>query len=289
MSSIATAAAEDLGGGPRTTGIARHPLLCFSILTLVLSWLTVIPYALGVFPVPLLPCGPFLAAIITAALVGGRKGLRTYFRRLVQWRANVGWYAVALLAPVAGWVIVAYANVLLGAAPPDPAQLAGWSSIFTATLIFLVNPLTGAWEEPGWRGYALPLLLRRHSALVGSVVLGLMWTLWHLPMFVAGLIPWWDAALVFALTFVFTSIYLRTAGSVPIASSCTPRSTAAAGSSSRCSPETTGPDRTGWRRCSVPWSRSSPSWQPGSVASSARRPVPDDGAGRGHPDLNARI
>ena len=217
MSSIATAAAEDLGGGPRTTGIARHPLLCFSILTLVLSWLTVIPYALGVFPVPLLPCGPFLAAIITAAVVGGRPGLRTYFRRLVQWRVNVGWYAIALLGPVAGWLVVAYANVLLGAASPEPAQLAGWLSILTTTLVFLVNPLTGAWEEPGWRGYALPLLLRRHSALVGSVVLGLMWTLWHLPMFVAGLIPWWDAALLFALTFVFTAVYLRTAGSVPIA------------------------------------------------------------------------
>jgi uncharacterized protein len=217
MSSIATASAEDLGGGPRAAGIARHPLLCFSILTLVLSWLPVIPFAMGVFPAPLLPCGPFLAAIITAAVVGGRKGLRTYFRRLVQWRIGVGWYALALLAPVAGWAVVAYVNVLLGAASPEPAQLAGWSSIVTATLIFLINPLTGAWEEPGWRGYALPVLLRRHSALVGSAVLGLLWVLWHLPLFVAGLIAWADAAFLFAVTFIFTSIYLRTAGSVPVA------------------------------------------------------------------------
>jgi uncharacterized protein len=217
MSSLAAATAEDLGGGPRAGGIARHPLLCFSILTLILSWLTIIPYALGVFPVPLLPCGPFLAAIITAAVVSGRRGLRSYFRRLIQWRTGVGWYAVALLAPVAGWTVVAYLNVLLGAAPPDSAQLTGWSAILTTTLIFLINPLTGAWEEPGWRGYALPLLLRRHSALVGSAVLGVMWTLWHLPMFVVGLIPWWDAAFLFTLTFVFTSIYLRTSGSVPVA------------------------------------------------------------------------
>jgi len=217
MSSTATVTAEDLSGGPRAAGIARHPLLCFSILTLVLSWLTVIPYLLGVFPAPLLPCGPFLAAIITAGVVGGRKGVRSYFRRLIQWRTSVGWYALALLAPVVGWALVAYVNVLLGAAPPDSAQLAGWSSIATATLLFLVNPLTGAYEEPGWRGYALPLLLRRHSALVGSTVLGVMWTLWHLPMFVAGLLPWWNAAFLFALTFVFTSIYLRSSGSVPVA------------------------------------------------------------------------
>ena len=217
MSSIATALPEDLDGGPRAAGIARYPLLCFSILTLVLSWLPVIPYALGAFPGPVLPCGPFLAAIITAAVVGGRKGLRTYFRRLLQWRVGVGWYAVALLAPVAGWAIVAYANVLLGAAQPSAAQLAGWSSIVTATLIFFINPLTGAWEEPGWRGYALPLLLRRHPALVSSAILGVLWVLWHLPLFVAGHIPWADAAFVFALTFVFTAIYLRTAGSVPVA------------------------------------------------------------------------
>jgi membrane protease YdiL (CAAX protease family) len=217
MPSIATPVAEDLGGGPRAAGIARHPLLCFSVLTVVLSWLPVIPYALGAFPVPMLPCGPFLAAIITAAVVGGRRGVRSYFRRLIQWRAGVGWYGLALLAPVVGWALVAYVNVLLGAAPPEPAQIAGWSSIITTTLIFLINPLTGAWEEPGWRGYALPQLLRRHSALAGSTVLGVMWTLWHLPMFVAGLLPWWNAALVFALTFVFTAFYLRTAGSVPVA------------------------------------------------------------------------
>jgi uncharacterized protein len=213
----ATPATDDLGGAPGASGLAGHPLLTFTVLTLVLSWLPVIPYALGLFPAPLLACGPFLAAIITAAVVGGRKGLRAYFRRLIRWRVGVGWYVVAFLAPVAGWAIVAYVNVLLGAAPPTPAQLAGWSLIITATLGLLINPLGGAWEEPGWRGYALPLLLRRHSALLGSAVLGVIWALWHLPLFLTGLVPWPDAALVFALSFVFTAVYLRTAGSVLIA------------------------------------------------------------------------
>jgi uncharacterized protein len=214
----AAPAAYDLGDAPGTaSGLARHPLLTFTVLTLVISWLPVIPYALGLFPGTLLACGPFLAAIVTAAVVGGRKGLRTYFRRLIRWRVGVGWYVLALLAPVAGWAIVTYVNVLLGAAPPSPAQLAGWPLIVTSTLIFLINPLGGAWEEPGWRGYALPLLLRRHSALVASAVLGVIWTLWHVPMFLTGFVPWADAALVFVLSFVFTAIYLRTAGSVLIA------------------------------------------------------------------------
>jgi uncharacterized protein len=213
----AAAATDDLGGAPGASGLAGRPLLTFTVLTLVLSWLPVIPYALGLFPGPLLACGPFLAAIITAAVVGGRKGLRAYFRRLIRWRVGVGWYVLAFLAPVAGWAIVAYVNVLLGAAPPTPAQLAGWSLIITATLGLLINPLGGAWEEPGWRGYALPLLLRRHSALLGSAVLGVIWALWHLPLFLTGLVPWPDAALVFTLSFVFTAVYLRTAGSVLIA------------------------------------------------------------------------
>jgi uncharacterized protein len=208
---------DDLGGAPGASGLARHPLLTFIVLTLVLSWLPAVPYLLGVFPSPMLPCGPFLAAIITAAIVGGGKGLRAYFRRLIRWRVGVGWYVVAFLAPVTGWAIAAYVNVLLGAAPPSPDQLAGWSLILTSTLIFLINPLTGAFEEPGWRGYALPLLLRRHSALVASALLGVLWALWHVPVFLTGLIPWPDAALVFALSFVFTAIYLRTAGSVLIA------------------------------------------------------------------------
>ena len=186
-------------------------------MALVLSWLPVIPYALGLFPAPLLASGPFLAAIITVAAVGGKKGLRAYFRRLIRWRVGVGWYVVAFLAPVAGWAIVAYVNVLLGAAPPPPVQLAGWSLIVTSTLGLLINPFGGAWEEPGWRGYALPLLLRRHSALVASALLGVIWALWHIPLFLTGLIPWPDAVLVFALSFVFTAIYLHTAGSVLIA------------------------------------------------------------------------
>jgi hypothetical protein len=55
-----------------------------------------------------------------------------------------------------------------------------------------------------------PCFLRRHSALVASAVLGVIWALWHVPMFLTGLIPWPDAVLVFTLTFVFTALYLRT-------------------------------------------------------------------------------
>ena len=214
----AAPATHDHGGAPRAaSGRARHPLLTFTVLTLVISWLPVIPYALGFSPAPLLACGPFLAAIVTVALVGGRKGLRAYFRRLIRWRVGVGCYIVAFLAPVAGWAIVASVNVLLGAAPPTPAQLAGWSLIVTATLGFLINPFGGAWEETWLARVCAASVAAPPLRAGGQRLLGVIWALWHLPLFLTGLIPWPDAALVFALSFVFTAIYLRTAGSVLIA------------------------------------------------------------------------
>ena len=76
----AVPATHDLGGAPgAASGLARHPLLTFTVLTFAFSWLPVIPYALGLFPAPLLASGPFLAAIVTVALVGGRKGLAPIF------------------------------------------------------------------------------------------------------------------------------------------------------------------------------------------------------------------
>ena len=137
----AAPATHGLGGAPgAASGLARHPLLTFTVLTFVISWLPVIPYALGLFPAPLLASGPFPGGDRHRRRGRGRKGLHAYFRRLIRWRVGVGSYIVAFLAPVAGWAIVAYVNVLLGAAAPTPAQLAGWSLIVTATLGFLVNP-----------------------------------------------------------------------------------------------------------------------------------------------------
>src|SRR5919107_2894721 len=51
----------------------------------------------------------------------------------------------------------------------------------------LVTILGGPlFEEPGWRGFALPRLQPLHGPLVGSIILGLLWALWHLPLFWSG-------------------------------------------------------------------------------------------------------
>jgi membrane protease YdiL (CAAX protease family) len=152
------------------------------------------------------------------ALTGGKAGVVALLRRMVRWRVAPVWYAVALLLPVAINVAATVLNVLLGARPPSPAELGAWPGLIpTFFLLLLVPGLGGAWEEPGWRGYALPKLQASRSALLASLILGVGWAFWHLPLMVIGQIPLSDPLFVVAWTVVFTWMFNNTNGSVLIA------------------------------------------------------------------------
>ena len=200
-----------------TSVVKRHPLVTFFALAFGLSWLAAIPYALGLFPVPILTFGPSLAAVIVAALTGGRAGLRELLSRCLRWRVGLGWYAVALLSPIPLFLAMVYLNMLFGAPAPSFADLGAWSSLAVLLLGFLINPFGGAWEELGWRGYALPHLQAGRSALSASLILGVLWAAWHLPMFITGLIHWPDALAILGMSVVFSWLFNHTKGSVLIA------------------------------------------------------------------------
>jgi membrane protease YdiL (CAAX protease family) len=126
--------------------------------------------------------GPFVAAtIITSFLQRGRAGLRSYLRRFVQWRVRLRWYLVALIALP---LLVALAGLPWR---DGTEQLTGpivkVGATYLAYLAFLAL-LGGGQEEAGWRGFALPRLQVRHGPLLGTVLLGLLWGLWHLPLFI---------------------------------------------------------------------------------------------------------
>lgn len=178
--------------------IARHPLVSFFVLANALSWLAWIPYilsnnGLGLwdydFPVLLgtsqllgvLPgayLGPITSALLITALVDGRPGLRRWAGRLWRWRVNWRWYALALLGvPL---TLIAGSFVFSGGAVQAPS---------ISALVFLLPGLalqmitTGLAEEPGWRDFALPRLQDRFSPLASSFILGPLWALWHMPLF----------------------------------------------------------------------------------------------------------
>jgi len=204
---------------PRLSSVVKqHPMVTFFVLAYALSWWPSILYALDLLPQLIVGFGPFLAALVVLAFTRGKTGMGGLLRRMVRWRVGPRWYAVALLLPVGLTAVGAALNVfLLGARTPSSAELGGWSNLFVLFAILLLVPgLGGTWEEPGWRGYALPRLQTGHSALVASLILGVLWAFWHLPLMVVGEVNWSDLVLVIAVSVVFTWVFNSANGSVLI-------------------------------------------------------------------------
>jgi membrane protease YdiL (CAAX protease family) len=165
--------------------IIRYLVIAFSF-TWAFWWLAVLE-ARDVIPLPIPAVflgafGPMVAALTLAASEDGRAGLRSLLSRVVRWRVRPAWYGVALLGPPGIQLSAMALYVALGGQPPGPLALLGTlpTVLFLAVyyLLFVALP-----EEIGWRGYALPALQARYSALLSGAILGLVWATWHLPLF----------------------------------------------------------------------------------------------------------
>ncbi len=147
--------------------VRRHPLAVFVTLAYGLSWL---PWLWS--PGGLLPAGPFLAALLVFALVGGRPAVTAWLRKIAHWRVGARWYALVLLGPPAltfaavGLTVATGATPLPGSTTPGVAALAGQ---FVVVLAWV-----GLGEEPAWRGCALPMLLPGRSAVGAALLVGLI-------------------------------------------------------------------------------------------------------------------
>jgi membrane protease YdiL (CAAX protease family) len=122
--------------------------------------------------------GPLIAAVILAALEGE---LGNWWKRVSNWRVGKSGYcdiSVLFLAILMPLLLI---GLVLG---PFPTR-----SVLAAPLTYflpyiLYELLTSGMEEPGWRGYALPKLQEKFSAQKSSLILGLVWGLWHWPAFI---------------------------------------------------------------------------------------------------------
>lgn len=169
--------------------------------------------------------GPALSAIVVSAASQGQRGLRTLLPRLFVWRVGLRWYlAAVLLIPVAGSAVAAIymlANDLASALPsPDYWRATGWQHVLVWVSGTLLGTAISAGEELGWRGYALPRLQARYHPLLSSVVLGVLWGLWHFHPWM-GKVHLVDILLFTAGTVsasvIYTWLYSNTRGSVLIA------------------------------------------------------------------------
>lgn len=140
--------------------------------------------------------GPTGAALVLVLARLGGAGLRRWARLLCRWKLRWCWYVGPLLVPplVLASGVLAH-RALGGQTGPSEHDPALW---WTIPLIFTIVLVAGGpiGEEFGWRGYALPRLQRLVGPVVASLLLGLVWGLWHLPRMidptaVQSLIPWW--------------------------------------------------------------------------------------------------
>lgn len=170
-----------------------------------------------------------LAAIVIAAVEGRKGGVRELLKRGLIWRVGIQWWAIALLFTVIPSVAGLYLFNLFGGPTVDWSGLEPLYSV--VPMILFLTIFAGIGEEFGWRGFAMPRLQARYNALVSSIIIGVLWGLWHIPLYFvegttqynwrldAGLIPVVLGYTVFiiAWSIQYTWVFNNTKGSVLLA------------------------------------------------------------------------
>jgi uncharacterized protein len=175
----------DSASGAARRFVSRQPLGAFLVLAYAWSWLVWVPgvllyrsdlaLAIGAY-------GPTVAALVVTVLIEGGQGARALLQRLVRWRVGIWWYGAAVVAPHVSTIAVLTVYVLRGGSigPFDNSALAR-----LPLLIAMAIPNGPLGEELGWRGFLLPRLTQRMSLLKASLLVGPVWTFWHIPLFFA--------------------------------------------------------------------------------------------------------
>ncbi len=213
----------------------QHPLLFYFLITFGLTW----AYELLVFGILRLPfdwiwlllltLGPTLAAFLMTAVTQGRAGILQLLRRYVLWRVGIRWYLLVLLG-VPAMLLLPY---LIQPGAFSAFRLPGLPFVLDYLIVYFTTLVFGGplGEEGGWRGFALPRMEHRSGSLVGTLLLGVLWGLWHLPLFL--LVPGYNGAgtgfvgilipfvafvlSVIGMTVLFTWVFNNTRGSILMA------------------------------------------------------------------------
>lgn len=162
----------------------RSFLLAYFLLTFLISWSGAFAVIAGsllhqrfiskgtgliVFPAMLL--GPCVSGVLLTWLSSKSEGLRSLSAGLRKWRVEPCWYALLLLPPMLVLAILYCLKIVVSS---------GFSpNHFYLGILFGIP--AGIFEEIGWTGYAYPRMASKWSPLFGAVILGLLWSLWHLP------------------------------------------------------------------------------------------------------------
>lgn len=162
-------------------------MLIFFVVTYVVTWS--LWFAAGFMPIAgprwlLFLLGTFAPGFVALWLTGrdsGRSGVSALLRRLIDWQVSARWYVFAISYIVVIKLVVAVLHRVTTGAWPRFGEVPLYLMLAATIGSTLVGGQTG--EEIGWRGYALPRLAARFGLGVGSLLLGVLWATWHLPLF----------------------------------------------------------------------------------------------------------
>lgn len=211
----------------RIAPIPRSELIGYFFLAYAWTWIFWIPMALaslrglrlGISQEALATlgqCGPLISALVWTHRVEGRSGLSEFLRGLVKWRIPAFWLSFALFFSPAAYLTSIWIHLHgVGAPLTFPYRIDAPEIVLNFLFVLVAGGPLG--EEPGWRGYALPRLQRWWTPERSSVVLGLLWAGWHLPL-------WWVAQVpcpfgyyvigIIPLSYLFTCLFNRSGGSI---------------------------------------------------------------------------
>ena len=212
--------------------VRKYPALSLLVLAMILGVAPVVAVNSGLLPPGASQLGALsagLAGIILAAVEGRKGGVRELLGRFLIWRVGIQWWACALLFMIIPSVAALYLFQLFGGPAVDWSGLKPLYSVVPTIIVLTI--LAGVGEEFGWRGFALPRLQTRHNALVSSLIVGVIWAIWHIPLFFtkgtvqyqwrmdAGLLPpiLGYALFVIAWSIQYTWVFNNTKGSVLLA------------------------------------------------------------------------
>jgi len=216
------------------TRLMGKPVLAFFTLAFAISWAAFFlerAARQALFPDAVLftlnlvvKFGPSAAGLIVVGATELAGGIRELLSGLLKWRVALHWYVLALFGPAALMLAAITLSLPLGSRALEDAdwqwpRSAGLLLSLFATRFFIGG---GLGEELGWRGFALPRLQPRYGHLRASLLIGLMWGLWHLPGNLSSNSPLLallaQMILTLSLSIIFSWVYHRTGGSLLVVS-----------------------------------------------------------------------
>jgi membrane protease YdiL (CAAX protease family) len=213
--------------------LSRHPLISFVILAYASSWLLWWAAGSGETPSMFLEWlgsfGPAFAAILLTGLLEGKDALTLLLRRVFAWRINPLLYIAAVFLPIVGTVLLVLLYALVRANPGSLNLIGPWFQNLIRVSPVLLLSLALGWiivtgEEIGWRGFLLPRLQARKSDLAASLIVGLVWGLWHLPdlwplndSLVPVTLPFFLADIIL-ISVIYTWLFANSRGSILLVS-----------------------------------------------------------------------